>query len=298
MDKDKLNRRPLFIKVANTAEVRPQSGLGGADVVFEHLTEGDITRFAALYLTNDVTKIGSVRSCRLIDVELPAIFDAGLICSGTSAGVKTFIRDSVAHKDNRTMISDFGPYECPSCPMFRSNETVAPHNLFANTVNARKELDSRKKNDASKFRAWSFDASVPASAPQGNSVTVPYRSGTVGWTYNAATGLYGRSLQGVVQTDRLTGKQIGVANVIIGYANHVFTDIVEDGTGAKSIQIQLWGEGPLKILRDGKVISGQWKRADKELTWEFFDGDGKSIALKPGNSWVELVPLNYGVEVK
>ena len=302
MDSAKLNRRPVFIKVANTAEVRPQSGLSGADVVFEHLTEGDITRFAALFLTNDVNKIGSVRSCRLIDVELPAIFDAALVCSGTSPGVKPIIRDSIAHKDNRTMISDFGPYEClspcTSLPMFRSDETVAPHNLFASTTGARKELDSRKKNDPSKFRSWSFNATAPTAGIAANQVSIPYRSGTVGWSYNASNGLYARSLQGVAQTDRANGKAIAVANVIVVYANHVFTDIVEDATGAKSIQIQLWGQGPVTIMRDGKAIDGQWKRTANQSDFVFVDNNGTTISLKPGNAWVQLVPLNYGVTVK
>ena len=66
-----LGRKPLLIKVANTAEVRPQSGLNAADVVVEHLSEGGITRFTALFLSNMPAKVGSVRSCRLIDLELP-----------------------------------------------------------------------------------------------------------------------------------------------------------------------------------------------------------------------------------
>lgn len=300
LDSAKLNRRPVFIKVANTAEVRPQSGLSNADVVFEHLTEGDITRFAALYLGNDASKVGSVRSCRLIDVELPAIFDAGLVCSGTSPGVKPIIRDSIAHKDNRTMISDFGPYECLSpcstLPMFRSSETVAPHNLFASTAGARKELDSRGKNTPSGFRSWSFDAAVPTTGIAANQVSIPYRSGTVGWSY--ANGAYTRSLFGAVQTDRASGKAIAVSNVIIMYVNHVFTDIVEDATGAKSIQIQLWNQGPVTIVRDGKAIDGQWQRHAAQNSLVFVDLSGNHIPLKPGNSWVQFVPLNYGVTVK
>ncbi|MCW1971149.1 MAG: DUF3048 domain-containing protein [Anaerolineae bacterium] len=300
LDAARLNRRPVFIKVANTAEVRPQSGLSSADVVFEHLTEGDITRYAALYLGNDSSKVGSVRSCRLIDVELPAIFDAGLVCSGTSPGVKPVIRDSIAHKDNRTMISDFGPYECLSpcstLPMFRSSETVAPHNLFGTTIGARKELDSRGKNTPSGFRSWSFDAAAPANGVAANQVSIPYRSGTVGWTYG--NGAYTRNLFGAVQTDRANGKAIAVSNVIIMYVNHVFTDIVEDTTGAKSIQIQLWNQGPVTIVRDGVAIDGQWQRHAAQNSLVFVDPSGNHIPLKPGNSWVQFVPLNYGVTVK
>ena len=182
--------------------------------------------------------------------------------------------------------------------MFRSDETVAPHNLFASTTGARKELDSRKKNDPSKFRSWSFNAAAPTAGIVANQVSIPYRSGTVGWSYNASSGLYARSLQEVAQTDRANGKAIAVANVIVVYANHVFTDIVEDATGAKSIQIQLWGQGPVTIVRDGKAIDGQWKRTANQSDFVFVDNNGTTISLKPGNAWVQLVPLNYGVTVK
>jgi hypothetical protein len=297
-DTTKLDRRPILIKVANTSEVRPQSGLSYADVVFEHYVEGGITRFAALYLTNDVNKIGSVRSCRLIDLELPAIFDAGLICSGTSPGVKPLMRDSFAFKNELSMISDFGPYECPTCPMYRTNEADPPHNLFANTVNARKELTDRSKNQRSEFKGWTFDSAAPSSTLLAQQIIVPYKSGAVGWTFDAAMNKYSRTLAGAPFTDKLTGKALTADNVIVVFAYHADTDIVEDVTGAKSIQIQWWGQGPLKIARDGKLISGLWKRLTPTGSMNFFDDAGNPIALKPGNSFVQFVPLEFAVEVK
>ncbi|MDW8394661.1 MAG: DUF3048 domain-containing protein [Anaerolineae bacterium] len=283
-------RRPLLIKVANTAEVRPQSGLGEADVVVEHLSEGGITRFTALYLTNATRRIGSVRSCRLIDIELPKMFDAALVCSGTSPGVKPLMRNSWAHQNNLTMISDFGPYECATCPMFRVSDRVPPHNLFANTVNAWKELDRRNKNAPSTFRGWSFQAQPPEGKPT-QVVEVAYSSGTVSWSYDAATGRWQRALRGQVQVDALNNQPLTTANVVVLYAHHQTTLIQEDVTGARSIEIQVWGEGPVRVFRDGREIGGRWVRGADVGSFEFLDVNNTRIPLKPGNTWIEVVPL-------
>jgi len=285
-----LQRKPLLIKVANTVEIRPQSGLNSADVVVEHLSEGSITRFTALFLANSPVKVGSVRSCRLIDIELPVMFDAALTCSGTSPGVKPLMRNSYAFKNNLTMISDFGPYECATCPMFRTSDRVPPHNLFANTLNAWKELDKRGTNKPSTFKSWVF----AANPPQGKStqvLEVGYKSGTVSWTYDAKTGKWLRAVANAPQTDALTRKQIMAANVVVVYAHHQTTLIQEDVGGSRSIQIQVWGEGPVRVFRDGREIGGKWKRSRDVGNFEFFDVNGAKIPLKPGNSWIEMVPL-------
>jgi hypothetical protein len=276
--------------------VRPQSGLGSADVVVEHLSEGSITRFTALFLTNSPTKVGSVRSCRLIDIELPVIFDAALVCSGTSPGVKPLMRNSYAHQNNLTMISDFGPYECARCPMFRTSDRVPPHNLFANSLNAWKELDERGNNVASTFRAWSFDPTPPQGKAT-SELEVGYRSGTVGWSYDPKSQTWLRTLRGDKQIDKETRDQISAANVIVVYAHHQTTLIQEDVGGSRSIEIQLWGEGPARVFRDGVEIGGTWKRGGTVGDFKFFDVNGKEIPLKPGNTWIELTPIVGDVPV-
>lgn len=84
-----LQRRPIAVKISNAPAnyVRPQSGLSDADLVFEHVTEGPITRFTAIIYGKTPPDMGPIRSARLIDVELPAMYDAALAYSGSSIGV-------------------------------------------------------------------------------------------------------------------------------------------------------------------------------------------------------------------
>lgn len=301
-----LDRIPLLIKVANTSEVRPQTGLSQADVVVEHFAEGGITRFTALYLTNSPEKVGSVRSCRLIDIELPRIFDAALVCSGTSPGVKPTLRASwlfdkgeeSSVKSSVVIISDFGPFECPTCPMFRTSDQAPPHNLFANAPNAWREMTDRGKNQRTAFHSWTFDAAAPAAGKTVTTVDVPYNADPVTWSYNAGSGVWERKLNGAPHTDALTGSTLTADNVIVAYAHHAVTGIQEDTTGARSIQIQLWGEGPLKVFRDGRMIDGKWLRSNDPGVLQFVDAQGKLIPLKPGNTWIELAPLDFPVQAR
>ena len=103
-----LQRRPLAVKLSNSppSYTRPQSGLNQADLVFEHTTEGNITRFTAIFYGQTPEKVGPIRSARLIDVELPAMYDAALFYSGTSTGVGERLRGSdirsPAHPQHRS----------------------------------------------------------------------------------------------------------------------------------------------------------------------------------------------------
>ncbi|MCD6553712.1 MAG: DUF3048 domain-containing protein, partial [Anaerolineae bacterium] len=107
VDQAKLERRPLAVKISNApAIVRPQAGLSFADVVFEHYAEGNLTRFTAIFLSRDCAKIGSIRSARLIDLEIPAMFKSMFAYSGASIGVKEEIRKSDFF--DRVITPDFG----------------------------------------------------------------------------------------------------------------------------------------------------------------------------------------------
>jgi hypothetical protein len=306
VDEAVLSRRPLLIKLANTPEVRPQTGLQAADVVVEHYAEGGITRFTALYLTHAPEKVGSVRSCRLIDKELPIIFDTALVCSGMSGGVKEIIRNSPVHQNGYTMISDFGECESPGvpreggCPLFRDppDFSYAPHNLWANAPNGWAKLTEKDKNQPSTFHAWAFNEAAPPQGIAVTSVTFAYKYGLIGWGYDAKSKLWARSLAGQPFADKATGKAITTANVIAIEVPHITTLIKEDATGARSIEIQLWGEGPAKFFRDGKLIFGKWQRTSEPGVLSFFDGDGKPFALKPGNTWLQLVPADLVIEAK
>jgi len=165
-----------------------------------------------------------------------------------------------------------------------------------------------------------FDFAEEARIPgniSGKTLHIPYpESSTVTWEYDATSGLYKRIMAGKPHNDAASGKPLTAANVVIIYAPHQNTAIVEDSLGNTAIQIGLVGEGKALVLRDGLAWQGKWRwEAPPEAAtiatgdiiivpkhtgqpMRFFTGDGQAIPLKPGNTWFEVVPVDYEVQVE
>lgn len=297
-DEAVLDRIPVAIKISNSPEARPQSGLGAADLVFEHYSEGGITRFTTVFLTNEPEQVGSVRSGRLIDIEVPAMYQAIFGYSGSSAGVKELIRNSDLFPDY-IAAPDFGVGQ-PTFYRVPQAGKAFEHTLFTNPTVLRQLADDRGINRRAEWETYAaFSEEVPAGGEPASAFRINYLPGscTAEWAYDEDAGLWGRSMVGRTHVDALTGEQITAANVIMVYAHHIYTDFWEEMIGARSnwklsIQIQLWGEGTALIWRDGQVIPGMWHREGRNDMLTFTYGDGTPLPLKPGNSWIQVVPLD------
>ncbi len=289
-----LDRIPIAIKVSNSPEVRPQSGLNAADLVFEHFAEGGITRFTAVFYGQEPQQVGSVRSGRLIDLEIPAMYRALFGYSGSSAGVKERIRNSDLFP---TYIAapDFGVGQ-PYFYRVPQEGKAFEHTLFTNPTVLRQLADERGINKRPEFpRLMTFSEKPLEGGIPVSYFEINYLTGvcTAEWTYDATSGRWKRATAGVPQTDFLTQAPLTTANVVIVYANHIETDILEDtwGGGHQSIQIQIWGSGPVLVFRDGVMINGYWERLERNHMLTFWVAEGHPIPLKPGNTWFQMVPL-------
>jgi len=102
----------------------------------------------------------------------------------------------------------------------------------------------------------------------------------------------------VPYTDALTGKQLAPANVIIVYAEHKNSSIVEDTLGNVALLINLVGKGRVQVFRDGVMVEGSWQRDQPAQLMRYVAADGADIALRPGQSWVQIVPTDYQIKVE
>ena len=143
-----------------------------------------------------------------------------------------------------------------------------------------------------KLKAWTFSASgeVPPDGRPAAQIQIPYppKSATL-WLYDSRTGRYLRFIEGRPHTDAEDGRQLSAANVIVAYARHETTDIIEDSLGSRSIRIVLRGSGKAQVFHDGVLLEGTWQRPDDGLI-QFAAANGRPIQLKPGNTWIEIVP--------
>jgi len=298
-DPSVLERRPLAVKISNFPPiVRPQAGLSYADVVLEHLSEAGLTRLTAIFLSQDVEKVGSIRSARLLDLEIPAMFKSMFVYSGASGGVKQSIQQSDFF--DRVISPDFGHAGFVRIP---SEGKAYEHTLFSDTQSLWEITAERGLNQRQDLSGWTFSEQPPESGSAATSIEVLYTPnyGSAEYQYDPGRQAYLRSIFGEPHRDELTGEQIAARNVVVLWANHLDTLIVEDSTGPRiyySIEIQLWGEGPATVFRDGQAFEGRWGRPHRPDLVRFVDATGNPIPLKPGNTWIQVVPFGFEIEVR
>ncbi|WP_420629369.1 DUF3048 domain-containing protein [Candidatus Leptofilum sp.] len=288
-----LQRRPLAIKISNAPPsfVRPQAGLNSADWVFEHTAEGNITRFTLIVYGQEVAQVGPIRSARLIDVELPAMYDAALAFSGASVGVNQ--RLNASDFESRIIRSADPGY-------FRTGEDKPfEHTLYGRPAIFRQGLEAFGLNTPPSFNGLlTFTNQPPAGGTPASSVALNYEWEIVEWRYDSATGRYLRWAAGEPHLDGNTGEQVSASNIVIIAPNHVedatiCEQITNDVCTHLSVQIQLWGSGTGIILRDGQQYPITWHREERNDLLTFTAPGGTPFPLQIGNTWVQFIPTWY-----
>ncbi|GAB4472040.1 MAG: DUF3048 domain-containing protein [Anaerolineae bacterium] len=290
-----LQRPPLAIKVSNDPLARPPSGLQAADMVFEHYAEGGVTRFTAVLYSQTAPEVGSLRSGRLLDLEIVPMLDALYVASGFSGGVQK--RMEAASWVARNFSSPFGYEKPPYMVRINRQDRAFEHTLYAvpdEFWGLAEERGVSRPPDLTPGLA--FLDSIPPGGTPASVITVDFSTADfeVRWEYDPQTGRYFRSQAGKPHIDYLTGEQITAENVMFVGAMHVDTDILEDGyRGLPSTEIQIWGEGPASLFRDGQRYEGRWSRLDPEQMLAFTDLEGNILYFKPGRTWFEMVPIGF-----
>ncbi|MCI0395390.1 MAG: DUF3048 domain-containing protein [Chloroflexi bacterium] len=288
-----LNRRPLAIKISNAPAgyVRPQSGLNDADLIFEHITEWGITRFTMIVYSQTPPKVGPIRSARLIDLELPAMFDAALAYSGSSAGVaqRLFASD---FRDRILTTAGRGYYRTGENKPFE-------HTLYGYPETFWNVLTEKGLNVRPAFTSYmAFSEAVPEGGAPARTIDINYRSTFVRWQYDPATGRYLRWADGERHRDGNSNEQVSAANVVVVFAVHIEDPTVceQSSNGVcvhLSVQSQIWGTGSGIIFRDGLRYDVTWRRENRSDMLTFYGPDGNPLPLHVGNSWFQVVPVSY-----
>lgn len=286
-------RRNLIVKISNYPPiVRPQTGVNLADMVWEYETEGGVTRFAAIYRNNAPDHVGSVRSARLIDLELVPMYNALLAYSGTSEPIQKLIMSA------DFVYQTFSPLKGDNCEdagfcRFPNGDLPFEHTLFLDTNLVWAKATRREVNTGYKARGLAFSPTPDAGGqPAAEAYIDWYGQADARWQYDETTGHYLRFSDGVPHMDAGDGQQLWADNIIIIEVPHNDKpDIFDPGVKYLSIQIQLWDQGRAYLLRDGQVYQGFWRRKDSEpgsalqLVW----GNNTPMMVKPGRSWVSVV---------
>jgi hypothetical protein len=272
-------RSALTIKMDNTPQAHPQYGINRADVVYEEIVEGGITRLAAIFNSNLPTKVGPVRSVRRTDREI--VFPIGGIFA-FSGGAQYAISSIETAPVKLIQESNAG------AAMFRDPTRPPPHNLFANAVLLMKE--GGKVHPPPALFTYVAQNAPAVGAPVG-SFTVNFESGfATSYQWDGKTHDWLRSIFGAPDVTA-TGVRVAPTNVIVMSVDY------DGGVGVEGSYAQLVGHGPAEIFSDGRLQKGTWFRRNIRLRTAYRNAAGKVIALRPGQTWVELLATGETVSV-
>jgi hypothetical protein len=271
-------RPALIVKVSNSPEARPWTGLEEADVVYEELVEFGVTRFIAVLHSQLPEVLGPVRSARPVDAQIAAGYAMpGFAYSGGRDEVHALLRNAPI-----AVIS-----EGTAPGFFRDNDgryasdPVAPHNLFLRPEEA---IEAVVERGAEVFgdHGWVFDDEPPdGDDGPGTELEVAMSdSFTTGWTYDPDAERYRRSQNG--RPSLVTGAgEIGAANVVVLEVRHYVGESGYPETDAL-------GEGDALILRDGRRYLARWSKPAAADPFELRTADDEPFPLAPGPTWLLL----------
>ena len=266
-------RPALVVKIDNAGGARPQSGFNEADLVFEEIVNDSLTRFAMVFQSGDSDPVGPIRSGRLQDVALFTALDHPLFAwSGGNATVTTEI--------NNSELVNIGPSR--AAVYYRAKDRKIPHNLYSNTA----ELYTQTPPFAppAKQQFAYREPGAPAAGTPSAGVAVKLDSIDVQWDWNAADGLYYRTMEGRRHMDRNSG-QVSTVNIVVLAMEY-------DPGISGSPDAQTLGTGEAFVFTGGNYIHGSWSRDDIHNPFALIADDGKVIPLHPGRTFIELPRQN------
>ena len=275
-DEDHLERPAVVIKVENSPEARPQSGMHKADVIFEELVEGGVVRFLCVFQSQDAESVGPVRSVRPVDPDIVSPLGGLFAYSGGAPQFERLIK--------KAPVRLVGYDQLTKAYTLRK-EKRAPHNLYTSTE---KLYDAAKDSDKTPPQLFTY-GEITSGTPVTHATVVMGGRTTADWDWDTAAGRWKRTTNGVAHTVE-GGQQLAFANVVIQYVRYRDTTS-RDQAGFPVPTADVVGTGKATILSGGNMVKATWTKrgATDVTTWT--DSAGVPINFQPGPTWVMLAPL-------
>jgi hypothetical protein len=275
----------LAVMIENQADARPQTGLIHADVVYEALAEGGITRFISVFLTGDAPVVGPVRSLRHYFAFMAADYGADIVHIGASPeGFAWRDAMNMGHLDESA--GDPGVWRIRSRP--------APHNAYTATAADRSFLQGMGRQRNRQWGPLLFSEQAQHGEEVAESIRLsfapwPYR---VAYQWDAERGRYLRFMDGGAHRDAASDEQIAPATVVVQFAQ---VDAIPNDPKLR-LDVNLVGaSGQLMVFSDGTRREGTWTKPAPRSATRWLDNHGERLVIPPGPVWVEVVPIGSPV---
>lgn len=272
----------IAVKIDNTSSGRPQVGIAAADIVFEELVEGGVTRYLAVFHSAIPEEVGPVRSGRPQDADLVRSLGGVFVFSGVgNANVREIIRGTglqLVEHDTSGGTPD-GEY------FFRSSRKPAPWNLHISASDlAASYISLTSPEQQFIYVSDPSQASAVSAGEDAQSIRVGFSKGVESvWEWDETKGSYLKFLSNGSPDTDADGTQISAANIVVLTPNYV------DVEGLPSARIAGTRETAI-IFTGGRTTSGIFDASVLGEPIKLLDGEDQPLSLSPGKTFILLPP--------
>lgn len=322
-------KRPILAVIENHQDSRPQSGLSQAEVVYEAVAEGGITRFLSVFYcsvaASDLT-IGQIRSARVYFIQLAQEYGnnplfvhwggANNIDSTSPSGVKAKgqidprvdaykLLEKIGWMNGRYGNDMNGAANTGYPALFTDDRRLSlavEHQKVGSTDHIYEEASKRKYDYEDEdgvawddgFEKWNFIDDKASSNSNATEISFNFWDSMPGydvtWKYDAGTNQYFRSNGGSNHIDLENNEQLKAKNIVVMY-------VKEEGPVDKEHHMlyTVTGTGKALVFQNGTVIEGTWVKESGTDRTKFLDSEGAEIPFVRGQIWIELLPVGNSV---
>jgi len=296
MEESKTWNRPLAVIINNIPESLPMNGVSEADIIYEVLVEGGITRMLALY--QDITrveKVGSIRSARHYTVEIANSYDAILASAGGSPQAFAMVK--------QLGIPHLNEVEGPHREIFFRDRNRVPGHRFESLHSVvltgervaewLPQYNFRLLHEEDHDQMLTFvDDGTPRGGSAALEVSVRFSSGNISaFTYKPEDSVYYMREFNRDFIDANDNSSPGFTNILILKTS--VSPIRGDASGR--LNVETTGTGVGYFVCGGKYIEIDWARANRESPFMYSHKDGSSLELGVGRTYICIIPKNMDV---
>lgn len=290
VDEDTARSVPVAVMYSNIYDAMPQSSISYADVVFESLVEGGITRLCCLFENQtQLEKIGPVRSCRTYYLMFAKEFEANYVHFGYSEYAEKYLKQSKFHSLDGMVY----------CNFYRTDDRVAPHNAYTSWDGIMESVKEKGYQTV-----YTSDYTSPFTFNTDDNKDIVIQNGQdcsafyVGYPYNKPwfeydnqTKTYKRFQFEAPQIDELNGQQLAYKNILVKYVEPQYYD-----NGTPNYKVSGTGKG--LYITDGKAVEVTWvKRSETEGATRYYYSNEEEVILNQGKTYICQVESTQEVNI-
>jgi len=289
-------RRPLAVVTNNIRQALPQSGIASADIIYEVLAEGDVTRLVAIYQSYIPEKIGSIRSTRDYFIDFAWNHDAIFIFHGGSPNGYARLRSTGITNMDGGRLEGQVFWRDRTYPEWAANSGTrsTEHSSYTGRERIEAHLEANEIRDyfiPDPSFGFLF-GQVPAEIEKlgaAHRVTVPFSQNyTRIFIFDEEENIFWVENPTGPHQDAETQEQVSVTNVLIQFAQ--MSLIAGDYAGRRNVNTL--GEGRGYLIAGGEYFPVLWQKSSHTSPTRWTFENGTPLTLSPGKTWICVFQSN------